>query len=119
MLWFSAGALVNKIHGGNDSKIGSADGDLIRAGTFLIGVFFLVQHTGILVGRYTSSGDFACGSALVLVVSFFMAFRIRFLSLHTLAKNILEVIYNQTQRTVAGGNGMRSCTRRYILEVSA
>src|SRR5690554_2420914 len=59
LLWFSAGTLANKIHGGNEAKIDSTDDDLVRAGTFLIGIFLLVQHVGILVGRYTSSGDVA------------------------------------------------------------
>lgn len=74
ILWFSAGALANKIHGGNEAGIDSKDDDLVRAGTFLIGVFLLVQHIGILVGRYTSSGDIAYGSLLVLAGGLFMVF---------------------------------------------
>jgi len=74
ILWFSAAFLANKIHGDDQAKVDSTDDDLVRAGTFLIGVFLLVQHLGILVGRYTSSGDVAYGSILVLVASLFMVF---------------------------------------------
>lgn len=79
-LWFSAGALANKIHDGNEAKVNSTDDDLVRAGTFLIGIFLLVQHIGIVVGRYTSSGDVAYGSLLVLVVGLFMVFGTGFFS---------------------------------------
>lgn|SRR5690554_3690181 len=74
VLWFTASALAEKIHGGNEAKINSTDDELVRAGTFLIGVFLLIQHIGILVGRYTTSGDIAYGSVVVLAASILMVF---------------------------------------------
>ncbi|MDX3774996.1 hypothetical protein QE250_12805 [Chromatiaceae bacterium AAb-1] len=72
VLWFSAGALANRIHGGAESGVNINDADLVRAGTFLIGAYLLVQHTGILVNRYVSTSDIAYGSLLVVVLSLFM-----------------------------------------------
>ncbi|SDO45378.1 hypothetical protein [Vreelandella arcis] len=72
VLWSSAGALANRIHGNHESPIDVKDNALVRAGTFLMGVFLLVQHVGSLISRYAASGDIAYGSLVVLVISLFM-----------------------------------------------
>ncbi|MCE9663864.1 hypothetical protein LY622_10455 [Halomonas sp. M5N1S17] len=40
----------------------------MRAGTFLIGVYLVVRHVGVLVGVYSTSGTVAY-DALVVVVA--------------------------------------------------
>ncbi|GAB2779876.1 hypothetical protein GCM10027040_02380 [Halomonas shantousis] len=71
-LWFSASAIANRIHGGEEADIDVKDTDLVRAGTFLIGVFLFVQHIGSVISRYSFSGDIAYGSLLVIAMSLFM-----------------------------------------------
>lgn len=72
VLWFCAGAIANRIHGDTEPALSIKDHDLVRAGLFLIGVFLLVQHIGILVNRYTSSGDVAYGSVVVVFLGLLM-----------------------------------------------
>lgn len=72
LLWCFAGRLAERLHGiggVNDGTSGRiADDDLVRAGTFLIGVTLVVHHIGTLVGVYSSSGAVAY-DALVVVVA--------------------------------------------------
>ncbi|TDB04995.1 hypothetical protein [Halomonas marinisediminis] len=71
LLWCFAGPLAGRLHCNSDGDgEGSArirDDDLVRAGTFLIGVYLLVRHTGTLVGMYATSGVVAYGDPLVAV----------------------------------------------------
>nr|WP_298249758.1 hypothetical protein [uncultured Halomonas sp.] len=77
LLWCFAGRLASRLHGdgdgdGNDGAEAGAhirDDDLVRAGTFLIGVYLLVRHTGTLVGMYATSGGVAYGDLIVVVAS--------------------------------------------------
>jgi len=72
LLWCFAGRLADRLHGagGVDEKadVRVGDEDLVRAGTFLIGVTLVVRHIGMLVGVYSSSGAVAY-DALVVVVA--------------------------------------------------
>lgn len=72
LLWCFAGRLAERLHGagGVDEKadVRVGDDDLVRAGTFLIGVTLVVRHIGMLVGVYSSSGAVAY-DALVVVVA--------------------------------------------------
>ncbi|WP_299311151.1 hypothetical protein [uncultured Halomonas sp.] len=72
VLWCFAGRLAERLHGagGVDDKASGriADDDLVRAGTFLIGVYLVVRHLGMLVGAYSTSGVVAY-DALVVVVA--------------------------------------------------
>ncbi|NWN83491.1 MAG: hypothetical protein HLX48_10970 [Halomonas sp.] len=79
LLWCFAGRLASRLHGGGDGDGDGNDGakvdahirddDLVRAGTFLIGVYLLVRHTGTLVGMYATSGGVAYGDLIVVVAS--------------------------------------------------
>lgn len=77
LLWCFAGRLASRLHGdgdgdGNDDAEAGAhirDDDLVRAGTFLIGVYLLVRHTGTLIGMYATSGGVAYGDLIVVVAS--------------------------------------------------
>ncbi len=72
VLWFSASAIANKIHGGEEAGVDVKDTGLVRAGTFLIGTFLFVQHIGSVTSRYSFSGDIDYGSLLVIAMSLFM-----------------------------------------------
>lgn len=65
LLWCFAGRLADRLHGEAEAAGRIKDDDLVRAGTFLIGVYLLVRHTGTLVGMYTTSGGVAYGDLLV------------------------------------------------------
>lgn len=73
LLWCFAGRLASRLHDdGNDGAEVDAhirDDDVVRAGTFLIGVYLLVRHTGTLVGMYATTGVVAYGDLIVVVVS--------------------------------------------------
>ncbi|MDY7116816.1 hypothetical protein RAN53_10690 [Halomonas sp. SSL-5] len=70
LLWCFAGRLAERLHGGVEADAGArvADEDLVRAGTFLIGVYLMVRHLGMLVAAYTGAGAVAY-DALVVVVA--------------------------------------------------
>ena len=68
LLWCFAGRLAGRLHGDAGSDVQVKDDDLVRAGTFLIGVYLLVRYIGSLVGAYVSTGSIAY-EALVAVVA--------------------------------------------------
>lgn len=68
LLWCFAGRLAGRLHGDADAGVDATDNDLVRAGTFLIGVYLVVRHVGVLVGVYSTSGAVAY-DALVVVVA--------------------------------------------------
>ncbi|MDR5906989.1 hypothetical protein [Franzmannia qiaohouensis] len=68
LLWCFAGRLAGRLHGDSDAGVDATDVDLVRAGTFLIGVYLLVRYVSMLVGVYVSSGDLAY-DALVAVAA--------------------------------------------------
>ncbi|MCE8019406.1 hypothetical protein HOP51_04620 [Halomonas sp. MCCC 1A11036] len=68
LLWCFAGSLADRWHGDSDSAVAVTDEDLVRAGTFLIGVYLVVRHVGMLVGAYSTTGAVAY-DALVIVVA--------------------------------------------------
>ncbi|MFB9147039.1 hypothetical protein ACFFU2_10990 [Halomonas alkalicola] len=72
LLWCFAGRLAERLHGAGGVSDGASgripDDDLVRAGTFLIGVTLVVRHLGMLVGAYSTSGVVAY-DALVVVVA--------------------------------------------------
>ncbi|MDR5901636.1 hypothetical protein [Halomonas icarae] len=72
LLWCLAGRLAERLHGSSvaDDDAGARvrDDDLVRAGTFLIGVYLVVRHIGMLVGVYSATGTVA-HDALVVVVA--------------------------------------------------
>ncbi|SDU03986.1 hypothetical protein [Halopseudomonas salegens] len=72
LLWFFAGALANRIHGESEPGVVVKEDELVRAGLFLIGVYLLVQHAGVLMGTYTASGSLAYGSLLVFALGLAM-----------------------------------------------
>lgn len=85
LLWFAAGALAARICGDTGTNVGIKDDDLVRAGTFVVGAYLLVQHLGILMNRLTSTGDIAFGSMVVLALSVLM----------TLGTGFIGVLYNK------------------------
>ncbi|WP_373184109.1 hypothetical protein [Halomonas campaniensis] len=72
LLWCFAGRLADKLHGAGDADAEAGtrikDDDLVRAGTFLIGVYLVVRHVGMLVAAYTGAGAVAY-DALFMVVA--------------------------------------------------
>lgn len=72
LLWFTAGTLANRIHGESTATDSFRDVDMVRAGTFLIGVYLFVQHIGTFVSRLSTTGDLAYGSLVVIMLSIFM-----------------------------------------------
>ncbi|MDQ7730608.1 hypothetical protein [Halomonas sp. SpR8] len=71
VLWFSARALANKIHAGSvvDPSVNISEAGLVRAGSFLIGVYLFVQHLGTTISQWAWGGIIAYGSLSVLVIS--------------------------------------------------
>ncbi|CAN0580624.1 unnamed protein product, partial [Ectocarpus sp. 12 AP-2014] len=71
LLWFFAGPLAKKIHKNTDSESGLtlSETGLVRAGSFLIGVYLFSQHMGILLSQYMSVGFIAYGSLIVIALS--------------------------------------------------
>ena len=71
VLWFSARALANKIHAGSrqEATVNISEEGLVRAGSFLIGVYLLVQHAGTAISQWAWGGIIAYGSMFVLVLS--------------------------------------------------
>lgn len=72
LLWCFAGRLSERLHGSSgaddEADVRVRDDDLVRAGTFLIGVYLVVRHIGMLVGVYSATGAVAY-DALVVVVA--------------------------------------------------
>nr|WP_163500248.1 hypothetical protein [Halomonas socia] len=68
LLWCFAARLAGRLHGDTDAGIAATDVDLVRAGTFLIGVYLVVRYLSVLVGAYVSTGSIAY-EALVAVVA--------------------------------------------------
>lgn len=71
VLWFSARPLANKIHGGSaaEPSVNISETGLVRAGSFLIGVYLLVQHAGTVVSQWAWGGIIAYGSLFVILLS--------------------------------------------------
>lgn len=77
LLWCLAGRLAERLHDGKaawrsgadeEADVRVRDDDLVRAGTFLIGIYLVVHHIGMLVGVYSATGAVAY-DALVVVVA--------------------------------------------------
>ena len=71
VLWLSARALANKIHAGarQEPSVAISEEGLVRAGSFLIGVYLFVQHAGTVISQWAWGGILAYGSMFVLLVS--------------------------------------------------
>jgi len=76
LLWCFAGRLAERLHAGVEADAGArfADEDLVRAGTFLIGVYLVVRHVGMLVAAYTGTGAVAYDALVVVVLGLGMMF---------------------------------------------
>lgn len=72
VLWFAAPSLAGRIHVEADSGVNASDDELVRAGTFLIGVYLLVRHIGMLIGSYASSGAISPEPVIVIAASLAM-----------------------------------------------
>ncbi|MCE0733638.1 hypothetical protein LWH48_12695 [Halomonas sp. G15] len=70
LLWCFAGRLAERLHGGVEADAGAriADEALVRAGTFLIGVYLVMRHVGMLVAAYTGAGAVAYDALVVVVL---------------------------------------------------
>lgn len=79
LLWCFADRLASRLHGDVEANIRVKDDDLVRAGTFLIGVYLVVRHIGLLVGEYTSFGTVAYGALVVVIAGLCMMLGGRFL----------------------------------------
>lgn len=71
VLWFFARPLANKIHGGSaaEPSVNISEAGLVRAGSFLIGVYLFVQHIGTTISQWAWGGIIAYGSLSVIVIS--------------------------------------------------
>ncbi|PRY73671.1 hypothetical protein [Halomonas ventosae] len=72
LLWCFAGRLAARLHGEVEEAARVRDDDLVRAGTFLIGVYLVVRHVGMLVAAYTGAGAVAYDALFVVVAGFGM-----------------------------------------------
>lgn len=68
LLWGFAGRLAVRLHGEAEAAGRIKDEDLVRAGTFLIGVYLVVRHVGMLVAAYTGAGAVAYDALVVVVL---------------------------------------------------
>ncbi|MGO3353282.1 MULTISPECIES: hypothetical protein [unclassified Halomonas] len=80
-LWFSAGLLAHKIHESDStySALSISETGLVRAGSFLIGVYLFVQHLGTVISQWAWGGIVAYGSLAVVVLSIGLMLGTRFL----------------------------------------
>lgn len=71
VLWFFARGLANKIHAGSAAELSAniSETGLVRAGSFLIGVYLFVQHLGTTISQWAWGGIIAYGSLIVIVFS--------------------------------------------------
>ena len=79
LLWCFAGRLAERLHGEIEAGARVGEDGLVRAGTFLIGVYLLVRHFAIVVGSYASEGMIAYESLIVAVLSLCMLLGTRLL----------------------------------------
>ncbi|WP_434985223.1 hypothetical protein [Vreelandella zhaodongensis] len=70
VLWLVAEPLANKIHPANnaDSQLSLNELGLVRAGSFLIGVYLTLQHIGTSISQWIWSGSIAYGSLVVIAL---------------------------------------------------
>ncbi|SDO07324.1 hypothetical protein [Vreelandella arcis] len=70
VLWFGAGALATKIYGpyGVETSVQVNEAGLVRAGSFLIGVYLFVQHTGTALSQWAWGGIIDYGSLVVIAL---------------------------------------------------
>lgn len=79
VLWFSAVTLANKFLGDEPALTISEEG-LVRAGSFLIGVYLFVQHLSTAIGQWAWGGIVAYGSLAAVVLSIGLIVGARFLA---------------------------------------
>ncbi|MFI0474518.1 hypothetical protein ACGLWX_17540 [Halomonas sp. HMF6819] len=69
LLWFKAPALAKRLHPGEptaENAVGEAG--LVRAGSFLIGVYLVVQHLSSVISRWQWGGGLDAGSLVALLL---------------------------------------------------
>ncbi|WP_447555976.1 hypothetical protein [Vreelandella sp. EE22] len=80
LLWFKASAIAQKLHEqDNPSGLALSEAGLVRAGSFLIGVYLLVQHLGSLIGRLSFVGGIDYGSLAVVILSLLLILGVGFI----------------------------------------
>ncbi|WP_172118296.1 hypothetical protein [Halomonas hibernica] len=79
VLWFSAVTLANKFLGDEPALTISEEG-LVRAGSFLIGVYLFVQHLSTAISQWVWGGIVAYGSLAAVVLSIGLIVGARFLA---------------------------------------
>ncbi|WP_018917462.1 hypothetical protein [Vreelandella zhanjiangensis] len=80
-LWFSAGLLAHKIHDSDstDLALSISETGLVRAGSFLIGVYLFVHHLGTAISQWVWGGIVGYGSMAVVLLSIGLMLGTRFL----------------------------------------
>ncbi|PCF95774.1 hypothetical protein [Vreelandella nigrificans] len=70
VLWFVAKPLANKVHPTDKAevKLPLTELGLVRAGSFLIGVYLTLQHIGIAISQWIWSGSIAYGPLAVIAL---------------------------------------------------
>ncbi|MFN3881091.1 MAG: hypothetical protein ACK4L8_06655 [Nitrincola lacisaponensis] len=69
LLWYFASAIASRLHDDTATTPAIHDDDLVRAGSFLIGMYLFIQHLGLVINRYTTTGELSYGSLLVVILS--------------------------------------------------
>lgn len=80
-LWISANSLASKIHGtssADDARVPISESGLVRAGSFLIGVYLFIQHIGAVINQWAWGGGIAYGSLTVAVLALVLMLGARF-----------------------------------------
>ncbi|WP_252109712.1 MULTISPECIES: hypothetical protein [unclassified Halomonas] len=75
LLWFKAPALAQRLHPHDPSDERALDErGLVRAGSFLIGVYLVVQHLSGVISRWQWGGGLDAGSLIALLLGLALVF---------------------------------------------
>ncbi|MFG6667543.1 hypothetical protein ACGK9R_10580 [Halomonas sp. HNIBRBA4712] len=68
LLWFKAPGLARKLHRNEPADTAVTETGLVRAGSFLIGIYLIAQHLGGVISRWHWGGGLDAGSLVALAM---------------------------------------------------
>ena len=75
VLWKYAECIASKIHK-NDIVLNKCiDTQIVSAGLFLVGIFLLIKHIGILINHYLTVSQVNYGSIFIIFISILLVFK--------------------------------------------
>lgn len=77
VLWIKAESIANEIHSVEPviTTLNAQGNEIVRAGLFLIGILFLIEHINILINHYLFMQQINYGSIFVIVISILLVFK--------------------------------------------